>query len=385
MKPKLSAIILAAGLSSRMREFKPLLPLAETTVIEHVADMFLEAGIYDIVVVTGYRAAELTPVLMRRQLRYAENDRYKEGMYSSVQAGVSALSGDAEAFFLLPVDVPLVNQHSIRLLARDFSQYHGDVTYPVFQGQRGHPPLVSAKLIPLILAQSRSDGLRGLLAEQEPSARDVELVDEGVLMDMDTPEDYRKLVERIETVGIPTQAECEAIFSRTETPVDAIEHGRIAASVARALALELNQSGMHLNIRQTEAAALLHDLAKGKRNHARVGGRILQSLGYGPVAASVFRHMDLDFSATDVITETAVVYLADKLIRRDRAVSIEERFAPAFEKYPPGHFLASLIAQRFSTAKAIACEVEKRIGRPLADIISAEGRRVKVNIDAERN
>jgi len=385
VRPKVSSVILAAGLSSRMEDFKPLLPLAGTTVIEHVLDTFQAAGITDIVVVTGYRAPELISVLVRRRVSYTINDQYREGMYSSVQAGLKAAPKDSEAFFLLPVDVPLVKSHSIRLLVRDFIRYRSDVTYPAFQMQRGHPPLVSAKLIPLILGQNRSDGLRGLLEEQEASARDVDLVDEGVLTDMDTPEDYRKIRERIENAGIPTRAECESLFTWAQTPVDAIKHGEVVAAVARAIAQELNQSGMQLNVRWVEAAGLLHDIAKGQRKHARTGGRILKSRGFGSVAKSVAQHMDLDFFSTDRIHETAVVYLADKLVRRDQCVSIEERFAPAFARYAQGHPLEALMSRRFSAAKTIACAVEKQTRKPLESIIPMESGQMKEKIGVKRN
>ena len=144
-----------------MNDFKPLLPLGGKTVIDQVLDTFQQANVTEIIAVTGFRASELLPALMRRQLKYVVNDRYMDGMYSSVQAGVRALPKDTDAFFLLPVDVPLVKPHSIRLLVREFIRRQSDVIYPVFQQQRGHPPLVSARLIPQILAQNRMDGLQG--------------------------------------------------------------------------------------------------------------------------------------------------------------------------------------------------------------------------------
>ncbi|MHC1759079.1 MAG: DVU_1551 family NTP transferase [Negativicutes bacterium] len=385
VRPKLSMVIPAAGLSSRMREFKPLLSLAGTTVIEYLIDSVQQAGISDIVVVAGYRAAELIPVLIRREVRYMVNERYRDGMYSSVQVGVQALPAETEAFFLLPADVPMVKSHSLRLLARDFAQYRGDVTYPVFQGQRGHPPLITARFIPLILMSNQPNGLKGLLEEHEDSSREVDLVDEGILADMDVPGDYEKIKDRIGSRGIPSQAECEAVFSRMKTPAEAIKHGLAVASAARAIAVALNQKGMRLNVEWIEKAGLLHDLAKGEKNHARVGGRTLKSLGYGPVAESVARHMDLDcFDAGD-LNETAIVHLADKLIHREHCVSLEERFAPAFTKYPQGHSLAPLIASRYSMAKSILDEVERRLGNPVTTVIPLKRRQGEEIGDAGEN
>ena len=369
LKPRLAAIILAAGCSSRMKQFKPILPLGDTTVIEHVLDTVRRVQVTDIVVVAGYRAQDLIPLAERQRLNFIRNERYTEGMYSSVQAGVRALPSDVAAFFLMPVDVPLVKPHSIRLLVRDFNRYQADVTYPVFQQERGHPPLVSARLTPQILAQNRLDGLQGLLAEQEESARDVAVMDEGVLMDMDTPEDYQQICERFENGGIPSRAECEAIFSQLQTPTAVIRHGKMVATLAGNIALALNRSGLSLNVRWVESAGLLHDMAKNKYNHARYGSKILKSMGYGRVAESISQHMDLEFSATNPINETAVVYLADKLTEQDRYISLEDRFAAARLKYPRNQ----AIEQRFSTAKTIAVAVEQRIGQPLANLAPTGG------------
>ena len=370
--PKVSAIVLAAGFSSRMGEFKPLLPLAGTSTIGRVTVALRQAGVEDVIVVTGYRAAELLPELTRYRLRHTMNDSYAAGMYSSVQSGVQALAADTAAFFLWPVDVPLVRSHSLRLLLRDFHQHGAAVTYPTFRGERGHPPLIAASLIPLIRTQERPEGLRGLLAEQETVARDVAVVDEGIVADMDMPEDYSKLKEWADNRGIPTPAECEEILSRWHTSAEVIRHSRLVAKVACEIAAALNRTGMALNLAWVGAAGLLHDMAKAKvrRNHARIGARILCSLGFPAVAGSVAMHMDFDYELGEPLNETAVVYLADKLVQGDRLVTIDERFVPAWMKYPPGHELYPLIFHRFIVAKTILSGVEEKIGAPVATIFS---------------
>ena len=355
-----------------MGAFKPLLPLAGVSVIGRVADALHQAGIEDVIVVTGHRAAELMPELTRYRLRHTVNEGYMAGMYSSVQAGVRALTADTAAFFLWPVDVPLVRSHSLRLLLRDFRQHGAAVTYPTFRGERGHPPLIAAGLIPLIRAQERPEGLRGLLAEQEAAARDVAVIDEGVVADMDTPDDYGKLKAWSDIRGIPTPAECEEILFRWQPPEAVVRHSRVVANVAVEIAAALNRAGMALNPSWVKAAGLLHDMAKAKvrRNHARLGARILCSLGFPAVAGSVTMHMDFAYEPGERLNETAVVYLADKLVQRDRLVPIDERFAPAWIKYPPGHELHPLIFQRFIVAKTILAGVEEIIGAPITSILS---------------
>ena len=372
VEAQVSAIVLAAGCSSRMGAFKPLLPLAGVSVVGRVAVALHQAGIEDVIVVTGHRAAELMPELVRYRLRHIVNEGYAAGMYSSVQAGVRVLAADAAAFFLWPVDVPLVRSHSLRLLLRDFRQHGAAVTYPTFRGERGHPPLIAASLIPMIQAQERPEGLRGLLAEQEMAARDVALIDEGVVADMDTPDDYAKLKEWSDNPGIPTPAECEEILARWQPPAEVVRHSRLVAKVAVTITAALNRAGMALNPAWVRAAWLLHDMAKAKirLNHARIGARMLCSLGFPVVAGSVAMHMDFDYESGEPLTETAVVYLADKLVQCDRLVPIDERFAPAWMKYPPGHELHPMIFHRFIIAKTILSGVEEIIGAPITTILS---------------
>ena len=355
-----------------MGEFKPLLPLAGDSVIGRVAVALHQAGVEDVIVVTGHRAAELMPELTRYRLRQAVNEGYEAGMYSSVQAGVRALAADAAAFFLWPVDVPLVRSHSLRLLLRDFHQHGAAVTYPTFRGERGHPPLIAASLISMIRTQERPEGLRGLLAEQETAARDVAVIDEGVVADMDTPDDYVKLKEWSDNPGIPTSAECEEILARWQPPAEVVRHSRLVAKVAVTIAVALNRAGMALNPSWVKAAGLLHDMAKAKtrRNHARIGARMLCSLGFPAVAGSVAMHMDFDYEPGERLNETAIMYLADKLVQRDRLVPIDERFAPAWMKYPPGHELYPLIFRRFIVAKTILSGVEEIISAPITTILS---------------
>ena len=372
VEAQVSAIVLAAGCSSRMGAFKPLLPLAGVSVVWRVAVALHQAGIEDVIVVTGHRAAELMPELVRYRLRHIVNEGYAAGMYSSVQAGVRALAADTAAFFLWPVDVPLVRSHSLRLMLRDYRQHGAAVTYPTFRGERGHPPLIASGLIPLIRTQERPEGLRGLLAEQETAARDVPVIDEGVVADMDTPDEYSNLKEWSDNRGIPTPAECEEILSRWQPPEAVVRHSRMVANVAEAIAASLNRAGMAINPSWVKAAGLLHDMAKAKvrRNHARLGARISCSLGFPTVAGSVAMHMDFDYEPGEPLNETAVVYLADKLVQCDRLVPIEERFAPAWMKYPPGHELYPMIIRRFIVAKTILAGVEDKIGAPIATILS---------------
>ncbi len=200
MSEILAGVVLAAGYSSRMGAFKPLLPLGSRLVVATAVRALTDAGVAEVVVVSGYGADRLRPELERLRVVEAYNPDFDRGMYSSVQAGVAALPGDVGAFFLLPCDVPLAGAQTVRLLTRArIAAGDPDVCFPVHGGRRGHPPLISARLLPEILAGEPDGGLRALLADRE--AIHVPTPVRGAVMDLDTPEAYEALLAELEASG----------------------------------------------------------------------------------------------------------------------------------------------------------------------------------------
>jgi molybdenum cofactor cytidylyltransferase len=188
----IAALILAAGESSRMKRLKPLLPLEGQTVIERVVGLFRQIGITDIRAVLGHDAERLIPVLDRQGVAHVLNTDYRSGMFSSIQAGARSLGEGCGAFFLLPADMPFVRPETLQQLVSAVRETEKIACRPRYQGRRGHPPLISAELIPAILAFDEPGGLRALLAGYEGRCVDMECDDPGTLIDLDTPEDYRK-------------------------------------------------------------------------------------------------------------------------------------------------------------------------------------------------
>jgi CTP:molybdopterin cytidylyltransferase MocA len=115
---KVAAIVLAAGFSRRMQQFKPLLPLGGETITDRLIHTFLQNGI-EVVVVTGYRQDELRAGIKTQNVRMVENPDYLRGMFTSVQTGLrhlNHLNMDYEAVFIAPVDIPLLRPFTIRRL-----------------------------------------------------------------------------------------------------------------------------------------------------------------------------------------------------------------------------------------------------------------------------
>lgn len=188
--PVPTAIVLAAGLSSRIGDFKPLLTLGCKTLLEHVLILYRSAGISDVRVVTGYRADDLTVLAQHFGAKTIFNPHYLEGMFSSVVAGVSGLSPACAGFFLHPVDIPLVRRETIFTLQKALQKGTTGIYHPTFQEIRGHPPLISAVHAKAIQSWQGQGGLRMFLKEHRVDAVDVPVEDPFILKDIDTPEDY---------------------------------------------------------------------------------------------------------------------------------------------------------------------------------------------------
>ena len=194
MKP-FAVLILAAGFSRRMGQFKPLLFIGGETIIDHLISTFMTSGI-EVYLVVGYRGEELKATVKNRNVIFVENPDYSHGMFTSVQAGARALTSGYEAFFVMPVDIPLVRPSSIQCLVNAYAEHPGKIVYPVFRTKRGHPPLIPISLAPAIAEWRRGGSLRAVLSSYERLALEVSVPDENILLDIDTTDDYRLLVER---------------------------------------------------------------------------------------------------------------------------------------------------------------------------------------------
>lgn len=191
---RISAIVLAAGLSSRMGDFKPLLPLDDTTILGHCISLFQDVGIKDVYVVVGHRHTDLIPLVEKRRATPVFNPDYRKDMFSSVVSGLSSLDPDTEASFLLPVDIPLVRPSTIGHLLKAYARNKGKIIRPVYKGRQGHPPIIPSRLSASIIKWSGSEGLRGALAQFKADTIRVEVSDENIAFDVDTPEDYERLL-----------------------------------------------------------------------------------------------------------------------------------------------------------------------------------------------
>lgn len=377
MEKRLVAFILAAGFSSRMGKFKPLLPLGDTFVLERAVAMFRNAGIKDIRVVTGYRAFKLEPVLRELGVRGIKNSRFEEGMFSSVQAAVQTLDAAVDAFFILPVDIPLVRSTTVYALIETFHKRDPDVVYPCFLAERGHPPLIAGHLANDILRWSGNGGLKAFLARWETGAVEVAVPDENVLLDMDQEEDYQIMKEKAKAPDIPTAEEGQALLMIYNTEEKILRHGQAVADVAVKLGEALNSAGCRHNLALLKAAGLLHDIAKGQPNHAKKGEEIIRSWGFLTVSDVVGAHTDINLNEDQPIREKEILYLADKLVRGAQVVSLQERFSTAQQRYACDAEISQNVEKRLQDALKIQEHVASILGRSVDKVLEYDERRAQ--------
>ena len=186
---RFGAVIPAAGLSSRMGAFKPHLPCGSSTVIETaIGSVF--PYVSSAVAVIGHQGEKLRSVLtssFNDKLTIVTNPDYAStDMLRSVQLGLRAIER-CDAFFLLPADMPLIRPRVYEALIAVFDD-SADVIYPVFDGRRGHPPLISCSVVPAIMEYRGDGGLRAILNSRV--TKEVIISESGILTDLDTPQDY---------------------------------------------------------------------------------------------------------------------------------------------------------------------------------------------------
>jgi alpha-ribazole phosphatase len=356
-----------------MGNFKPLATLGTYTLVEEAAERFLRAGIVDVRVVVGHRADEITPVLDRLDVRWIFNADYDRGMFSSVIAGAGSLEADVDGFFLLPCDIPLVNPDTIRALLNAFNPDDPKIIYPRFDGRRGHPPLIPAAYVRQDLSSDYPGGLRALLGLYELNATDVDVIDENILLDCDTPSDYLALAQRRSMEGVPTEAECAAVWSRLKISEGVIAHCVLVAELAGMLTARLNDAGLALSLPLIVAAGLLHDIAKGQPDHAAAGAALLVGMGYPLVSAVVAKHMDIQ-SPGPSVDEADLIYFADKCVEEDRVVSLEERFERSLRRHADRPGVRKKVLERLESAKNIAKRIEALLGCSVEEVIARRAR-----------
>ena len=192
---KYCGIILAAGLSSRMGDFKPLMYVDGRTALSGLVETIRGAGVDDILVVTGFSRDKLAESVTHLRIDEAYNGEYESGMFSSIKTGIAKameLWPEKEGLLLFPVDCPIISIETIRAVMNKGDEKPGFVV-PTFEGKKGHPLLVPPGAAEEILSMDDSCGLKDLIDRDPLSMTRIPVNDEGCVMDMDDPESYEEI------------------------------------------------------------------------------------------------------------------------------------------------------------------------------------------------
>lgn len=185
------AVVVAAGMSSRMGDFKPMLSIGSISVAQRVVATLKQAGAARVVVVTGYNAEELERHLASSGVVFLRNENYRTThMFDSALIGLRYLRDKCRQVLFTPVDIPLFTAATVDALLESGAE----LACPVCGGSRGHPILMSSNVIDRVLEDSGEGGLSGALSRCGVPMTFVEVDDAGILHDADTPEDYRELL-----------------------------------------------------------------------------------------------------------------------------------------------------------------------------------------------
>ncbi len=191
--PRIAAVVLAAGTSSRMGGANKLLqPFGGKPMVRHAVEAALASPAAPIIVVTGHEAEKVEAALAGLDVTFVHNPGFASGQASSLKAGIEALPGDADGAVILLGDMPLVGSEIIGSLMAGFNPNEARaICVPVHAGRRGNPVLWGRRFFAEMKALDGDEGARRLLATHADQLREVEVGSDAIFRDFDTPESLR--------------------------------------------------------------------------------------------------------------------------------------------------------------------------------------------------
>ncbi|MCZ6676628.1 MAG: nucleotidyltransferase family protein [Candidatus Poribacteria bacterium] len=193
MTLKISGIILAAGLSTRMGEPKQLLPFGDSTILETGLDNLLGSGLDEVLVVIGHEAEKIRARIQHKPVKIVFNPDYQVGMLTSAQCGVRAISASADAFALTLVDLPMITSDLVDLVIDAYTQTEHGIAVPSYNYRRGHPVIFDRRYVADILAlDGENGGVRSLYRKYADDIHYVTVDTDRILRDIDDRGDYEE-------------------------------------------------------------------------------------------------------------------------------------------------------------------------------------------------
>jgi molybdenum cofactor cytidylyltransferase len=194
----ISAILLAAGESNRMGQPKQLMPFGQSTIVKRTIDNLLNSAVSEIIVVLGYKNEEIRKTIAGKPIKIAINTDYQQGMSTSIIAGLKQVDKRARAVLIALGDQPFVNSQTITSLVEAFIANSRGIIIPVYQGRRGNPVIFTIKYKGELLNLEGDIGGREIIKRHPDDVLEVAVNCEGVLLDIDTMENYTPITLNLE-------------------------------------------------------------------------------------------------------------------------------------------------------------------------------------------
>ena len=192
----ISAILTAAGESTRMGRPKPLLPWHGVTLVEYQVCVLIDAGVTEVVVVLGHEADAIAAYLKGRGVRHVINLDYREGKATSIKAGLRCIDPDADAILLLAVDQPRTRDIISTVIESHLAR-NALITSPRYQGHGGHPLIFSASLkVQLEGITEENNGIREVFQAHRDEVLELPIDDPMLRLDLNTPDAYEEAKRR---------------------------------------------------------------------------------------------------------------------------------------------------------------------------------------------
>lgn len=194
----ISAIILAAGLSSRMGKNKLLLPLGKQSIIEHVVEKVSKSCVDEIVVVLGNDAKDIKAVLGRFDIKTVVNSDYIKGQSTSVKVGIREVDGHAEGALFIMGDQPMIKTGIINDIIHKFSECKCSIIVPTYNNKRGNPVLFGNQWFEDLTHVQGDKGGRDIIKNNLDQVSFMEISDDLFLKDIDNDVMYQHIKAKFE-------------------------------------------------------------------------------------------------------------------------------------------------------------------------------------------
>jgi molybdenum cofactor cytidylyltransferase len=193
----LTAVVVAAGMSTRMGQNKLLLEFRKKPLIAHTVDTLLASAVDEVIVVLGHEAERVRNKIAGKPVKVIENPAYREGLSTSVRAGVEAVSPQSEAIMICLADQPLLQPDDVNRLVKAFTHAKEAgklILVPFYHGERGNPVVLDSSYREAILGIVGDVGCKGVIKRFPDKVFALEMETDHVVRDVDNLEDYQTIV-----------------------------------------------------------------------------------------------------------------------------------------------------------------------------------------------